>query len=316
MNDSVVYVGIDVSKLSLDVATVPAVESWSESNDEKGSCKLVERLSKQNPRLIVLEATGGYESLVAADLAAAGLPVVVVNPRQVRDFAKATGRLAKTDAIDAHVIALFGEAVKPDVRPLKDAHISEMSSLISRRRQLIGMIVSEKNRLSLAALNVRRSIVSHIKWLEKQICDIDDQMEKTIKESPLWREDDNLLRSVPGVGKVLSTTLLARLPELGKLNRHQIAALAGLAPFNRDSGMFRGRRSVWGGRAEVRSVLYMGVLAAIRHNPVIKSHYHSLRDSGKPAKVAITACMRKMLVILNTMMKSRTKWQENYAKAA
>ncbi len=316
MNDSGLYVGIDVSKSSLDVATVPAGESWSESNDEKGSGKLVARLSKLNPRLIILEATGGYESLVAADLGAAGLPVVVINPRQVRDFAKAIGRLAKTDAIDAHVIALFGEAVKPDVRPLKDVQTTEISALISRRRQLIGMIISEKNRLPLAARNVRRGIVSHIKWLEKQICDIDDQLEKIVKESPLWREDDNLLRSVPGVGRVLSTTLLASLPELGKLNRHQIAALAGLAPFNRDSGMFKGRRSVCGGRAEVRSVLYMGVLAAIRYNPVIKSHYQRLRESGKPAKVAITACMRKMLVILNTMMKSRMKWQENYAHAS
>lgn len=316
MNDSDLYVGIDVSKSSLDVATVPAGESWCESNDEKGSDKLVARLSKLNPRLIVLEATGGYESFVAADLAAAGLPVVVINPRQVRDFAKAIGRLAKTDAIDAHVIALFGEAVKPDVRPFKDSQTAEVSALISRRRQLIGMIVSEKNRLPLAARNVRRGIVSHIKWLEKQICDIDDQLEKIVKDSPLWRENDNLLRSVPGVGRVLSTTLLASLPELGKLNRHQIAALAGLAPFNRDSGMFRGRRSVCGGRAEVRSVLYMGVLAAIRYNPVIKSHYQRLRESGKPAKVAITACMRKMLVILNTMMKSRMKWQENYAHSS
>ena len=316
MNDSGLYVGIDVSKSSLDVATVPTGESWSESNDEKGSGKLVARLSKLDPRLIVLEATGGYESLVAVDLAAADLPVVVINPRQVRDFAKAIGRLAKTDAIDAHVIALFGEAVKPDVRPLKDAQTAEISALISRRRQLIGMIVSEKNRLSLAARNVRRGIVSHIKWLEKQICEVVGQMVKIVKEVSVWREEANVLRRVPGLGRVLPTTLLAYLPELGKLNRHQIAALAGLAPFNRDSGMFRGRRSVCGGRAEVRSVLYMGVLAAIRYNPVIKSHYQRLRESGKPAKVAITACMRKMLVILNTMMKSRMKWQENYAHSS
>lgn len=313
MNNSDLYVGIDVSKLNLDVATVPSGESWSESNDEKGASSLVSRLSTIDPRLIVLEATGGYESLVAINLTAAGLPVVVVNPRQVRDFAKATGQLAKTDAIDAHVIALFGEAVKPDIRALKDTQTAEIHALISRRRQLVGMIVSEKNRLSLAANNVRSGIVSHIKWLEKQIGDIDDQLEKIIRESPLWREDDDLLRSVPGVGRVLSTTLLASLPELGKLNRHQIAALAGLAPFNRDSGMFRGRRSVWGGRADVRAVLYMSVLAAIRCNPVIGAHYHRMRESGKPAKVAITACMRKLLVILNTMIKSRMKWQENYA---
>jgi len=312
MSESKLYVGIDVSKSNVDVAVIPSGEAWREPNDEKGSGKLVSRLSKLKPELIVLEATGGFESLVAVDLGAAGLPVVVVNPRQVRDFAKAIGRLAKTDAIDAQVIAQFGESVKPDVRPLKDAQTIELSALISRRRQLVGMLVSEKNRLLQATRNVRKDITAHIKWLEKRVDDVDGEMRKAVKESSLWREADNLLRSVPGVGRVLSTTLLATVPELGKLNRHQIAALVGVAPFNRDSGIFRGRRSVWGGRAEVRSVLYMGVVSATRSNPVIRSYYQRLRESGKPGKVALTACMRKLLVILNSMMKTREKWQENY----
>lgn len=312
MSDSTMYVGIDISKSSFDVAVIPSGEVWKESNDEKGSVRLLSRLSKLNPQLIVLEATGGLESLVTADLGSVGLPVVVVNPRQVRDFAKATGRLAKTDTIDAFVIARFGEAVKPAVRPLKEAQAVELAALVSRRRQLVGMLVSEKNRFYGAPRNVRGDIQAHIKWLEKRIDDVDGKMEKSVKESLLWREDDDLLQSVPGVGRVLSTTLLACVPELGKLNRHQIAALVGVAPFNRDSGIFRGRRSVWGGRAGVRSVLYMGVVSATRYNPVIKAYYRRLRDSGKPAKVALTACMRKLLVILNTMMKTKIKWQENY----
>ncbi len=313
MSDSTVYAGIDVSGSSLDVAVMPSGEAWRESNDQTGVGKVVSRLRKLKPQLIVLEATGGLESLVTAGLAAAGLPVVVVNPRQVRDFAKATGKLAKTDSIDATVIALFGEAVKPAVRPLKEAQTVELAALVSRRRQLVEMLVSEKNRLRSAPRNVRGDIEAHIKWLEKRIGDVDGKMEKAVKQSPLWREDDNLLRSVPGVGRVLSTTLLASLPELGKLNRHQIAALVGVAPYNRDSGLFRGRRSVWGGRAGVRNVLYMGVVSASRYNPVIREYYQRLRDKGKPAKVAFTACMRKFIVILNTMMKTRTKWQENYA---
>lgn len=313
MSKPKVYVGIDVSKLSLDVAVIPSGEVWKESNDEKGSVRLVSRLSKLNPQLIVLEATGGLESLVTADLGSVGLPVVVVNPRQVRDFAKATGRLAKTDTIDAFVIARFGEAVKPDVRPLKEAHTVELSSLVSRRRQLVEMLVSEKNRLYGAPRNVSRDIQAHIKWLEKRIIDVDGKMSKAVKDSSMWREDDHLLRSVPGVGDVLSTTLLACVPELGKLNRRQIAMLVGVAPLNRDSGVFRGRRSVWGGRAGVRSVLYMGVLSSTRYNPVIRAYYQRLRDAGKPPKVALTACMRKLLVILNTMMKTRRKWDAHYS---
>ena len=313
MRESNEYVGIDVSKSSLDVAFYPSGEAWSESNDDKGVAGLVSCLHKLDPALITLEATGGYESLVTANLGAAGLPVVVVNPRQVRDFAKATGRLAKTDMIDAVIIARFGEAIKPEVKPLKDVETIELEALVSRRRQLVEMSVSEKNRLHSAPGSVRKDIAAHIKWLEKRIGDADEKIKKTIKESPLWRDDDELLRSVPGVGEVLSTTLLAWVPELGKLNRHQIAALVGVAPLNRDSGMFRGRRSVWGGRARVRSVLYMGVVSAIRCNPAIKRYYQRLRDAGKPPKVALTACMRKLLVILNTMMKTRTKWQDNYA---
>lgn len=313
MSESNVYAGIDVSKTSLDAAVIPSGEVWSESNEVKGSGKIVSRLRKLAPRLIVIEATGGLESLIAADLASSGLPVVVVNPRQVRDFAKATGKLAKTDAIDAVVIARFGEAVKPAVRPLKDAQTSEFTALVARRRQLVGMLVSEKNRLYGAPRGVRGDIEAHIKWLEKRIGDVDGKMSKAVKDSPMWREHDQLLKSVPGVGDVLSRTLLACVPELGKLNRHQIAALVGVAPFNRDSGMFRGRRSVWGGRAGVRSVLYMAVVCATRCNPVIKAHYKRLCEAGKPPKVALTACMRKLLVILNTMMKTRKKWDAHYA---
>jgi len=313
MSESNVYVGIDVSKSSLDMAVIPSGEVWRESNDEKGCARLAGRLMKLAPRLVVLEATGGLESLVAADLASSGLPVVVVNPRQVRDFARATGKLAKTDAIDAVVIARFGEAVKPEVRPLKDAETVELEALVSRRRQLVGMLVSEKNRLYGSPRNVRKDIQAHIKWLEKRIGDVEGKLKKSVKDSPIWREDDQLLRSVPGVGDVLSRTLLACVPELGTLNRHQIAALVGVAPLNRDSGLFRGRRSVWGGRAGVRSVLYMGVLSATRYNPVIRAYHLRLRAAGKPPKVALTACMRKLLVILNTMMKTRQQWNENYS---
>lgn len=315
MRESNVYVGIDVSKARLDVAVIPSGESWSEPNDEKGVRGLVSRLRQLGPRLVLLEATGGLESLLAAELGAAGAPVAVVNPRQVRDFARATGRLAKTDAIDAVVIARFGEAVKPEARPLKEARVSELTALVSRRRQLVDMLVAEKNRLLSAPGNVRKDIQAHIKWLEKRIGEAEGKISKAVKESPIWREDDELLRSVPGVGKVLSMTLLANVPELGELSRRQIAALVGVAPFNRDSGLFRGRRSIWGGRAAVRSVLYMGVVAAIRRNPVIRRFHRRLRDAGKPPKVALTACMRKLLVILNTMMKTRKKWEPHYAIA-
>ena len=236
------------------------------------------------------------------------LPVVVVNPRQVRDFARATGKLAKTDALDAAVLAHFGEAVKPQVRPLRDTETQDLNSLVARRRQLMSMMLSEKNRLGIAASAVRPSIKEHIEWLQRKLDDLDRGLRQTIRRSPVWREKDDLLRSVPGVGEQISLTLLAYLPELGTLDRRQIATLVGVAPFNRDSGTLRGRRSVWGGRARVRAALYMGALVATRYNPVIRDFYQRLLTAGKPKKVALTACMRKPLVILNSMLKHRSPW--------
>lgn len=309
MNDETKFVGIDVSKAKLDVFIRPTNKSLTVSNDEKDINTLTKLLKKIEPKLIVLEATGGLETNVATDLFASNLPVVVVNPRQVRDFAKATGRLAKTDAIDAEVIAHFAEAVKPEVRQLPDSFTKELSSLTTRRRQIVQMIVIEKNRLASAPRDIHPHIIEHIKWLEESLNDLDDQISKTIKSSPIWKKKDDILKSTPGIGKVVSITLLSQLPEIGTLNRKQIAALTGVAPFNRDSGTFKGSRSVWGGRTNVRSVLYMGTLVAIRHNAVIKEFYQRLIDNGKAKKVALVACMRKLLVILNTMLKTNTYWQ-------
>jgi len=297
-----------VAKDWLDVAQRPGGEAWRVSSDETGVAALVERLKDVRPMLVVLEATGGLQIPAVAALAAAGLRTVVVNPRQVRQFAGATGRLAKTDAIDAQVLAQFGEAVRPEVRPLPDADSQELSALVNRRRQLIEMLTAEKNRLRLAAKKVRPNIEAHIRWLEGELLDLEGGLGDAIRSSPVWRERDNLLRSVPGVGPVLSSVLLADLPELGRLNRKQIAALAGVAPLNRDSGLFRGRRQVWGGRSHVRTALYMAALVATRYNPVIKSFYQRLLYGGKPKKVALTACMRKLLVIMNSMLKHRTPW--------
>jgi transposase len=266
-------------------------------------------LEKLNPTLVVLEATGGIEMPVAATLAVAGIPIAVVNPRQVRDFARATGRLAKTDSIDAKVLALFAAAVRPQVRPLPDANEQELGDILSRRRQLVEMITAEKNRLrSARSKAVRTHIQAHITWLETELANIDSDLKRIIRESPVWREKDDLLKSVPGVGPVLSTTLLADLPELGTLNRRQIASLVGVAPFNRDSGKLRGKRMIWGGRAAVRTVLYMSTLVATRRNPVIRVFYQRLCAAGKAKKVALTACMRKLLTILNAMLKHGTPW--------
>lgn len=308
-----VFVGIDVSKACLDVAARPQNKRWGVANNEPGIESLVASVKETRPTLIVLEATGGLEMPLVATLAAAELPVVVVNPRQVRDFAKATGTLAKTDTIDADMLAWFGEAVRPEVRPLKDSQAQELAALITRRRQLVDMLTAEKNRLNTAPRRVRKDINAHIRWLEKRIKDVNDDLGKSVRQTPAWREKDNLLQSAPGVGPVLSVTLLAALPELGLLNRRQIAALVGLAPFNRDSGQSRGKRSIWGGRAEIRAVLYMSTLSAIRHNPIIREFYLRLTCAGKEHKVAITACMRKLLTILNTMVKNDTPWQPDYA---
>jgi transposase len=309
MSPAKVYVGIDVAKDWLDVAQRPGGEAWRVASDETGVAALVERLKGVRPTLVVLEATGGLQIPAVAALAAAGLRTVVVNPRQVRQFAGATGRLAKTDAIDAQVLAQFGEAVRPEVRPLPDAATQELSALVARRRQLIEMLTAEKNRLRLAAEKVRPNIGAHIRWLEGELLDLEGGLGDVIRSSPVWRERDNLLRSVPGVGPVLSSVLLADLPELGKLSRKEVAALVGVAPLNRDSGLFRGRRQVWGGRSHVRTALYMATLVASRHNPAIKSFYQRLLSAGKAKKVALTACMRKLLTILNAMMRHQAPWQ-------
>jgi len=302
------YVGIDVSKNQLDIVVRPAGDTWSMPNDVSGITGVVQGLAQLHPALVVLEATGGLQMPLAAALATAGLPLAMVNPRQVRDFARAIGRLAKTDRLDAQVLAHFAEAVRPTPYPLPDAQTQELTALLTRRHQVVEMLTAEKNRLRSARELVHRRVQDHICWLEQELADLDDDLEGTLRKSPLWREKDNLLRSVPGIGRVVSITLLADLPELGTLSRHQIAALVGVAPLNRDSGRFRGKRMVWGGRARVRAALYMAALTASRYNPIIKAFYHRLCEAGKARKVALTACMRKLLIILNSMVKHRQTW--------
>jgi transposase len=305
-----IFVGIDVSKAGLDVAVRPMGSREFVANDAAGIEILVERLRELQPALIVLEATGGVERAVTRALASAEFPVVVINPRQVRDFAKATGQLAKTDTIDAAVLARFGEAVRPALRPLPDEVTWELRAVVTRRRQLTEMIVAETNRLSGASKAVRKRINAHLRWLETELKRADKDLDQSIRQSPIWRENEDLLRSVPGMGPVISRTLLAELPELGRLNRKQIAALVGVAPLNRDSGTLRGRRSIWGGRATVRAALYMGALVASRRNAVIQTFYRRLRNAGKAPKIALVACMRKLLTILNAMIKHKTHWSE------
>jgi transposase len=303
------FVGIDVAKAVLDLALEPSGEVWSVTNDAAGIHELVSRLAPLAPALIVLEATGGFEAAIAAALVSAGLPVVVANPRQVRDFAKACGRLAKTDAIDARILARFAERVRPAPRPLPTEAAQLLDALLTRRRQLVEMLTAETNRLGFARGPVRRDISQHIRWLERRLDAADGELQRAIEASPVWRVQDDLLQSVPGVGRVLSLTLLAELPELGQLSRREIAALVGVAPLNRDSGRRRGKRLVWGGRAPVRAVLYMAALAATRANPVIRAFFERLRAAGKPFKVAVTACMRKLLTILNAMVHHDTRWR-------
>lgn len=310
MEANPVFVGIDVSKARLDVAIRPTGEKDSVANDKVGIKALVKRLAEIQPTLIVMEATGSMERQLSAALGGAGLPVVVVNPRQVRDFAKATGQLAKTDTTDALVLARFAEAVRPAVRPLPDEVTLELRALTSRRRQITEMIVAERNRIANASQAVRKRIDAHIRWLEAELERADKDLDQSIRQSPIWRENEDLLRSVPSIGPVVSRTLLAELSELGKLNRKQIAALVGIAPLNRDSGTFRGRRAIWGGRATVRAALYMAALVASRRNCVIRAFYKRLRDGGKPSKVALVACMRKLLTILNAMIKHKSRWSE------
>jgi len=312
------WVGIDVAKATLDVQVRPSDERWTVANDEAGIRTLVEQLRAVAPQQVVLEATGGYELAVVSALAAAALPVVVVNPRQVRDFAKATGRLAKTDRLDAAVLARFAEQVRPEARPLATAEQQELDALLTRRRQLIEMLTAEKNRLGHVFVRggkqVRKSLKTHIAYLERELRMTDTDLGELVRRSPVWRERDDLLQSAPGVGPVLSRTILAALPELGQLDRKAIAALVGVAPLNRDSGLMRGKRMIFGGRAPVRAALYMGTLTATRCNPVIKAFYQRLVAAGKPKKVALTACMRKLLIILNAMVRQGTRWSPQLAE--
>jgi len=308
VNQKETFIGIDVSKKQLDVAVLPDAKHKVYSNNEQGIKQLTSFLKSLSPSLIVLEATGGFEMPCVGVLAAEGIPVVVVNPRQIRDFAKATGRLAKTDTIDAHTIAKFGETVRPEIREIKNPEGQELAALNARRSQVIQMITAEKNRLATATKWTREDIKEHIAWLKERLDDVNDEIDKSIRNSPVWREKDDLLQSVPGIGPVASATLLSQLPELGTLNRKQIAALVGVAPLNRDSGIMRGKRSVWGGRSSIRCALYMATLVATRFNPIISAFYRRLCNAGKAHKVALTACMRKLLTILNAMMKNRVHW--------
>ena len=309
MSDVPCFVGIDVAKAQLDIAVRPSGERWIVPNDTSGVSTLVDRLQALQPTLVVLEATGGLERAVTSALATAGLPVVVVNPRQVRDFARATGQLAKTDALDARALAHFADVIRPTPRPLPDAQTQELRALLGRRQQLVGMRTAEQNRLAGVRERLTKDITAHIAWLNADIATLDDDLETLLRVSPLWRANDDLLQSAKGIGPVCARTLLLELPELGTLTRQEIAALVGVAPLNCDSGTLRGKRMIWGGRAHVRTVLYMSTLVATRFNPQIKAFYERLLAAGKVKKVALTACMRKFLTILNAMLKHRTPWQ-------
>jgi transposase len=304
-----VFIGVDVSKERLDVAVGSSGETISFANSEDGIALLSDFIKPQAPALVLFEATGGWEMNAVHHLAAQRLPLVVLNPRQVRDFAKATGQLAKTDAIDARVLARFGQAVRPEVRPLKPEELRKLDALITRRRQIVEMITAEQNRRGSAPEWIRPDIEELIAILKKRLAAINRELNKLIRKSPLWREKDRILQSFPGVGPVTASTMIAALPELGSLNRRQIAALVGVAPLNCDSGTHKGKRKIWGGRADIRSVLYMCAVTAARCNPVIREIYQRLLRAGKPNKVVRTACMRKVLVILNAMMRSKTCWQ-------
>lgn len=306
------FVGIDVAQEELVVAEHPSGETWTVTNDERGIREMVPRLAASKPTLIVLEATGGYELVCVAALAAAGLPVVVVNPRQVRDFARATGQLAKTDRVDARLLALFADRIRPAVRPLPDPAARELEEVLTRRRQLLEMRQAERNRLGQAIgrrqHHLRKSLKKHIAFLDRELAIADSDLGSMVRASAVWRERDDLLQSAPGIGPVVSRTLLAELPELGRLNRRAIAKLVGIAPISRDSGQWRGHRSIQGGRASVRAAMYMATLVATRCNPVIRAFYHRLLAIGKPKKVALIACMRKLLTILNHLVRTHQRW--------
>lgn len=304
------FIGIDVAKDRLDVHVLPSDEAFAVARDSEGLAALTERLGPLEPHLVVLEATGGFEQTVAAALVAAAIPLAVVNPRQIRDFARATGQLAKTDALDAKVIARFAAKVQPEPRPVPDEQARALGELVARRRQLIEMMVAERNRRrQLSSRRLLKSVDRLLAVLQKELTELDRDIGEGIRSTPAWRERDELLRSVPGVGNVVARTLIADLPELGRLDRKQIAALVGIAPLNRDSGKMRGKRTTWGGRAKVRCVLYMAALVASRRNPVLAAFYQRLLRAGKAKKLALTAVMRKLLTILNAMVRDNKRWQ-------
>jgi len=310
MTKTELFVGIDVSKARLDVAVLPGEKTWSTTNDDDGISDLVAKLKDLAPSLVLLEATGGLERRVLARLVGAGLPAMAINPRNVRDFARSLGKLAKTDRIDAIVLARFAQAVRPPLRTVADEQTQELQAQLTRRRQLVEMIVAEKNRLAATDPNkLRKLIKAHIEYLQKQLSINEYDLDLTIKQTPVWLEKVDLLESIPGVGRVTASTLVALLPELGTLGRKQIASLVGVAPFNRDSGTLRGKRTIWGGRASVRAVLYMAALTAAKWNPVIRTLYRRLKAAGKPSKVALVACMRKLLTILNAILRDRSPWR-------
>jgi transposase len=309
---SPLFVGIDVSKDWFDVAMRPTGQTWRLAQDEAGIDTLVKQLQELRPRLVVLEATGGYENVLVASLGAASIPVAVVNPRQVRDFARSLGKLAKTDRLDAGLIAHFGEVSGVSAQPLAEPAVQELEALVARRRQVIQMRTAEQLRRQRALPVVQRRIDRVLAVLDQELADIDRDMQARLRESPVWRARENLLRSVPGVGPTLTFSLLAELPELGALTRKQIAALVGVAPLSRDSGKWRGQRICWGGRAKVRAALYMPTLVAVRHNPVLQSFYARLLEAGKPKKVALTACMRKLLTMLNAILKHQSPWNPQH----
>lgn len=301
-------VGIDVAKAQLDVAVRPSGESWQVPNDAAGQAEVVQTVQALAPALIALEASGGYERALTAELAAAGLPVVVLTPRQVRDFGRAVGHLAKTDTLDAALLARYAAQVRPPLRPLPDAAAQELQALVARRRELVRLQAAERQRLGQATAAVRRSIEAHLAWLGEQLTAIEQQRDAAIAASPRWQATVELVQTVPGVGPGLATTLVAELPELGRLGHGQVAALVGVAPLNRDSGQQRGRRGIWGGRAGVRTALYMAAVAALRCNPVLRAFRDRLQAKGKPPKVVVVACMHKLLTLLNAMVRDGRTW--------
>ena len=307
------FVGIDVSKETLDLCMEPAGEMLHVDYDDKGISQVVKCLVALAPTLIVMEATGGLEMRLAGELAAKTLPVAIINPRQARDFAKATGQLAKTDLVDAAILAAFARAIRPTVRQIKDADTRDLDDLVTRRRQLVDMRVQETLRMGTASKVQKKSLAAHITWLDKRITDLDDDLTRRLRASDIWKTKDDLLRGIPGVGAVTSLTMLAKCPELGQLNRREIAALTGVAPLAKDSGKYRGKRFVWGGRADVRAVLYMATVSAIRFNSAIKAVAERLKQAGKPTKVVIVACMRKLLTIMNAIIKNNVPWHPKSA---